>query len=77
MSRKCCVCNSEIPEARLKALPKTTTCVNHSSAQPFGVNIVSYGNPEAGELMQEFEIVRDTRVLSELNHYKQQLGSYK
>jgi len=75
--KKCSVCHSEIPEARIKALPNTTTCVQHSNAQRFGVNIVSYGDPEAGELMQEFEIVRDSKVLSKLEHYKQQLGSYK
>lgn len=75
--KKCSVCNSIIPEARLKALPKTTTCVQHSNAQPFGMNIVSYGDPEAGELTQEFEVVRDMQILSELNQYKQQMGSYK
>ena len=30
--RKCIVCNMEIPEARIKALPNTKTCLEHSTA---------------------------------------------
>jgi malate/lactate dehydrogenase len=30
---KCIKCGVEIPKARLKALPGTKTCVNHSSAE--------------------------------------------
>lgn len=33
MLRNCKVCNQPIPEARLKVLPNTLTCVNHSSSE--------------------------------------------
>lgn len=33
-SMKCRVCDCEIPGGRLKALPGTTTCVEHSDAVP-------------------------------------------
>jgi hypothetical protein len=43
---------------------------------PFGLNIVQHGTLEA-DGYQEFEIVRDPRVLEELNHYKNQIGKYQ
>ena len=30
--RKCIICDKEIPEARIKALPNTKTCLEHSTA---------------------------------------------
>jgi hypothetical protein len=74
---KCIVCQEEIPAGRLKALPGTKTCVNHSTALKFAVNIVSYGDAEAGELTQEVEVIRDERLSNKLQQYKKQLGSYK
>lgn len=74
---KCIVCQEEIPAGRLKALPGTKTCVNHSTASKFAVNIVSYGDAEAGELTQEVEVIRDERLSNKLQQYKKQLGSYK
>jgi hypothetical protein len=74
--RNCSVCGSQIPEGRLKAVPTAKTCVEHSTAVPFGLNIVQHGTLEA-DGYQEFEIVRDPRVLEELNHYKNQIGKYQ
>jgi hypothetical protein len=31
----CTYCGIEIPVARLEAIPETTTCVEHSSVQPY------------------------------------------
>jgi hypothetical protein len=73
----CKVCGVEIPEARLKALPGTKTCVNHSTASKFAANVVSYGNAEAGELTNEIEIIRDARTAQEIQEYNKRLGSYK
>lgn len=38
---KCAVCHDEIPEGRLKAVPGTRTCVQHSTATKFAANVVS------------------------------------
>ena len=75
--KTCKVCGTEIPEGRLKALPGTTTCVQHSTASKFAANVVSTGNAEAGDLINEIEIVRDATSVEKLNHYSKQLGSYK
>jgi hypothetical protein len=73
----CRVCGSEIPEGRLKAVPGTKTCVQHSTATKFAANVVSYGNAEAGDLVSEIEVIRDEKSLEQLNHYAKQMGSYK
>jgi len=73
----CKVCGNEIPEGRLKAVPGTKTCVQHSTATKFAANVVSYGNAEAGDLVNEIEIVRDAKAVEQLNHYSKQIGSYK
>lgn len=75
--KPCKVCGIEIPEARLRALPSATTCVQHSTAARFAANVVSFGNAEAGDLTNEIEIVRDANAVEKLNHYSKQLGSYK
>jgi hypothetical protein len=73
----CVVCGTEIPEGRLKAIPGTKTCVNHSTASKFAANVVSYGNAEAGDLTNEIEIIRDEEAAKKLSHYSKQMGSYK
>lgn len=74
---KCAVCHDDIPEGRLKAVPGTKTCVQHSTATKFAANVVSYGNAEAGDLVNEIEIVRDAKAVEKLNHYSKQIGLYK
>ena len=75
--KNCCVCNNPIPEGRLKALPHTNTCVQHSTTGRYSANIVSYGDPEKGELNQEFEIIRDQRTTQNLESYRKQMGNYR
>lgn len=75
--KKCTVCGVEIPAGRIKALPSTNTCVNHSQADRYVGNVVSIGDPEAGDAFQEFDIVRTAEAKQQLSHYKSQLGSYK
>jgi hypothetical protein len=75
--KNCCVCNNPIPEGRLKALPHTNTCVQHSTTGRYSANIVSYGDPEKGELNQEFEIIRDQRAIQDLETYRKQMGNYR
>lgn len=75
--KKCTVCGVEIPEGRLKVLPNTKTCVNHSQASRYVGNIVSQGDVEAGEAFQEFDIVRSDDGKRALELYRDKLGSYK
>lgn len=75
--KNCCVCDQPIPEGRLKALPHTNTCVQHSTTGRYSANIVSYGDPEKGELNQEIEIVRDSKTINNLEQYRKQLGNYR
>lgn len=73
--RKCKVCDKVIPEGRIKILPHTQTCVDHSTEKPFGVNTVQVGDLE-DDGYQETEIIRDPKVIEELNYYKKQQGKY-
>jgi hypothetical protein len=77
MEKTCKVCNQIIPEGRLKAIPGVQTCVQHSTTSRYTVNVVSYGDPEKGELSQEFEVVRDPKAQRNLELYKKQMGTYK
>lgn len=72
----CIACGAEIPAARLKAVPGTRTCVQHSTAERFSVNIVQHGDLE-DDGYQEFEIIRSPEAVKKLNEYKSQLGTYK
>ena len=75
--KNCCICDQPIPEGRLKALPHTNTCVQHSTTGKYSVNLVSYGDPEKGELNQEIEVIRDERTIANLEQYRKQLGNYR
>jgi hypothetical protein len=77
MTRYCRVCGIDIPEARLRALPTAVTCIKHSTASKFAANVVNYGNPEAGDLTTEIEILRDEKVIRKCDEYGKQIGSYK
>lgn len=74
--RVCIVCGTEIPTARIKALPNTRTCIEHSTAEKFTVNVVQHGNIE-DDGFQEFEIIRDKELSQKLEQYRSQLGTYK
>ena len=77
MSKKCTVCGVEIPEGRLKAIPNAATCVNHSTADRYIGNVVSYGDPEAGDAFQDVDIVRTPEAQKQLKQYKSSMGSYR
>lgn len=74
--KPCKVCGCEIPAARIKALPHTQTCVQHSDVSRFSVNIVQIGTLE-GDGYQEVEIVRDPKAMEQLKYYKDQQGRYQ
>lgn len=71
----CTVCGIEIPAKRLEILPNTKTCVNHSTAERFAVNVVQHGDFE-DDCFQEVEVIRNPRAAQELDNYRKQLGSY-
>lgn len=68
MERKCIVCDVVIPEARVKILPNTRTCVEHSTATPYGMRTVAYGT-NADNAQQEFEIIRDAELARKIEEY--------
>lgn len=76
MSKHCKICGVEIPAGRLKILPHTTTCTEHSNTSRFASNIIQHGNLE-DDGFQEVEIVRDPKHIEQLNQYKDQIGKYQ
>lgn len=68
MEKRCIVCDGVIPEGRVKILPNTKTCVEHSSASPYGMRTVAYGTT-ADDAQQEFEIIRDPELARKLEEY--------
>lgn len=74
--RECIVCGTQIPAGRLKIIPNTQTCVNHSTTSKFVANLISSGDPEKGELNQELEIIKEPHLAEQLLHYKNQMGKH-
>ena len=74
--KNCKVCDQPIPEGRLKALPYTETCVQHSESSKFVANVISHGDLE-DDFHQEIEIIRDQRTAEELSTYAKMIGNYK
>lgn len=74
--KNCKVCNQPIPEGRLKALPGTQVCTQHSNTTAYIANVVGIGNPD-DDHYQEVDIIRDANTIEEFNRYRQQLGTYK
>lgn len=58
-------------------MPSTNTCVQHSQADRYVGNVVSQGNPEAGDSFEELDVVRTVEDQQRLAQYKAQLGNYK
>ncbi len=56
--KNCIVCGIEIPEARVKALPKTKTCVDHSKAG----RVAGYQIITGKDTYTELEITSQERV---------------
>ncbi len=74
--KNCKVCNQPIPEGRLKAIPGTNVCTEHSNTSAYVANIVGVGNPE-DDHYEVLDIIRDVRTAEQLTNYKQQIGAYR
>lgn len=74
--KKCRVCGQQIPEGRLKAVPGTDVCTQHSNTSAYVANIVGVGNPD-DDHYEVLDIVRDARTAEQLQQYKQQAGIYR
>lgn len=74
--KNCKVCNQPIPEGRLKALPGTTVCTEHSNTSSYRANIVNIGQSE-DDSYQEVDIIRDPSMYEKLEYYRSQVGQLK
>jgi len=69
MERKCIVCNILIPEGRLKILPNTRTCVEHSTTSAYNVRPVHTGT-SADNAMQDIAIIKDPEAAAEYDRLR-------
>jgi len=76
MTKNCTACGIEIPAGRVKALPNTNTCVEHSTTATWKINVITVGNIEKDDHYQEVEIIKDPTVYEELQSMKRNQGNY-
>ena len=69
MARRCIVCNVLIPEGRLKILPHTRTCVNHSTTSAYAARPVHTGT-SADDAMQDIAIIKDPAAAAEYDRLR-------
>jgi hypothetical protein len=69
MERRCIVCNILIPEGRLKILPNTRTCVEHSTTSAYNVRPVHTGT-SADNAMQDIAIIKDPEAAAEYDRLR-------
>ncbi len=69
MARRCVVCNVLIPEGRLKILPHTRTCVNHSTTSAYAARPIHTGT-SADDAMQDIAIIKDPAAAAEYDRLK-------
>lgn len=68
MARNCIVCNEEIPAGRIKILPHTKTCVNHSTTSAYQVRSVNTGK-SADDAEQIIQIIKDPELARKFDEY--------
>tara|TARA_R100000084_G_C4573492_1_gene110363 strand:- start:427 stop:648 length:222 start_codon:yes stop_codon:yes gene_type:complete len=69
MARRCVVCNVLIPEGRLKILPHTRTCVNHSTTSAYAARPIHTGT-SADDAMQDIAIIKDPAAAAEYDRLR-------
>ena len=69
MARRCIICNVLIPEGRLKILPHTRTCVNHSTTSAYAGRPIHTGT-SADDAMQDIAIIKDPAAAAEYDRLR-------
>lgn len=69
--RKCKVCGIVIPEGRIKILPNTHTCVEHSDTSKYYVRTVINSDEDYGEL----EVIKDNDLIEKIKKYEHEQGN--
>lgn len=60
--QKCLACGVEIPEGRLKAVPGTKTCTEHSNENAYYANQVVHNDEDYCQL----EFIKDPNAIAEI-----------
>ena len=68
MARNCIVCKEEIPAGRIKIIPHTKTCVNHSTTTAYQVRSVNTGK-SADDAEQEIVIIKCDELAKRFDEY--------
>ena len=69
MARRCIVCNVLIPEGRLKILPHTSTCLQHSTTAAYAARPIHTGT-SADDAMQDIAIIKDPKAAAEYDRLR-------
>jgi hypothetical protein len=69
VARKCIICDITIPEGRLKILPHTRTCVEHSTTSAYAARPVHTGT-SADDAMQDIAIIKDPKAAAEFDRLR-------
>jgi len=71
MARQCVVCNTDIPEGRLKILPNTKTCVNHSTTESYAARR-TFNGTSADDLESGIQIFKNQEEARRMDHLDNQ-----
>mgnify|MGYP003631639689 FL=1 len=69
MIRKCIICEQIIPEGRIKIIPHTRTCVEHSTTAAYEVRSINTGT-SADNAEQSIDIIKDPELAKRFDEYK-------
>ena len=71
MARQCVVCNTDIPEGRLKILPNTKTCVSHSTTESYAARR-TFSGTSADDLDSGIQIFKNQEEARRMDHLDDQ-----
>lgn len=63
MARQCIICGIDIPEGRIKILPHTKTCVQHSTESAYAARR-TFSGTSADDMEDGLQIFRDPNEAS-------------
>ena len=71
MARQCIVCSADIPEGRIKILPNTKTCVNHSTTESYAARR-TFSGTSADDLDSGIQIFKNQEEARGMDHLDDQ-----